>query len=173
MVPVSSAKGFASITSLNPQKTKGHTAVTFSTFSTFLVAQRIRIRLPMQGTRVRSNPWSGKISHAPEQLSPRSPQLLRPGHPEPVLPNRRSHHGKKPVYPRKTSRCSLQLEKVRKARNIPQSQKYINNEQTNHIINTKKKKSRLVTGLWFYFRHSYNKTRPPSPVVYLFQLLDL
>ena len=87
-------------------------------------------------------------------------QLLRPGHPEPVLPNRRSHHGEKPVYPRKTSRCSLQLEKVRKARNIPQSQKYINNEQTNHIINTKKKKSQDVG---FILDIHIIKSVPPPP----------
>ena len=33
-----------------------------------LVAQWLRIHLPMQGTRV--EPWSGKIPHAAEQLSP-------------------------------------------------------------------------------------------------------
>ena len=33
---------------------------------TFLVAQWIRICLPMQGTGF--NPWSGKIPHAMEQL---------------------------------------------------------------------------------------------------------
>ena len=33
-----------------------------------LVAQWLRIRLPMQGTWF--DPWSGKIPHAMEQLSP-------------------------------------------------------------------------------------------------------
>ena len=36
---------------------------------TSLVAQWLRICLPMLGTRVRE-PWSGKIPHAVEQLSP-------------------------------------------------------------------------------------------------------
>ena len=37
-------------------------------FGASLVAQWLRIRLPMQGTRV--EPWSGKIPHAAERLSP-------------------------------------------------------------------------------------------------------
>ena len=35
---------------------------------TSLVAQLLRIRLPMQETQFK--PWSGKIPHAAEQLSP-------------------------------------------------------------------------------------------------------
>ena len=35
---------------------------------TWLVAQWVRIRLPVQGTGF--DPWSGKIPHTTEQLSP-------------------------------------------------------------------------------------------------------
>ena len=40
----------------------------YSTVGTSLVAQWLRIRLPMQGHGF--EPWSGKIPHAAEQLSP-------------------------------------------------------------------------------------------------------
>ena len=54
-------------------------------------------------------PWSGKIPHAAEQLSPcaqllslhsraREPQLLKPGSLEPVLCNQRSHRNEKPAH---------------------------------------------------------------------------
>ena len=75
---------------------------------TLLVAQWLRIHLPMQGTWVRAlrfEPWSGKISHAAQQLSPRAtttearmPQLLKPVHLEPVLRNKRSHRSEKLVH---------------------------------------------------------------------------
>ena len=40
----------------------------FTTNGTYLVVPWLRIHLPLQGTRF--NPWSGKIPHAVEQLSP-------------------------------------------------------------------------------------------------------
>ena len=87
-----------------------------------LVAQWLRIRLPMQGHGFKS--WSGKIPHATEQLSPcitttepvlwsplattpepashnywaPVPQLLKPAHLEPVLHNKRSHCNEKPAH---------------------------------------------------------------------------
>ena len=80
---------------------------------TSLVAQWLRIRLPMQGTQVRApvredptcrgatkparhNYWACAL------LSLRSracePQLLKPVHPEPVLCNKRSHCNEKPAH---------------------------------------------------------------------------
>ena len=66
------------------------------------MAQWLRIRLPMQGTRVRALVW--KIPHAAEQLSPCAtttepmPQLLKPTRLELVLCNKRSHHNEKPTH---------------------------------------------------------------------------
>ena len=79
-------------------------------FRASLVAQWLRIHLPMQGTRVK--PWSGKIPYAVEQLSlcattseptqhnyrACTAQLLKPVHVEPVLCNKRRHCNKKPVH---------------------------------------------------------------------------
>ena len=59
-----------------------------------LVVQWLRIHLPMQGTL---EPWSRKIPHAMEQLSPRA-TTTEPTRLEPVLRNKRSHHNKKPVH---------------------------------------------------------------------------
>lgn len=49
------------------------------------------------------DPWSGKISHALEQISPRATydlahtlQLMRPAHLEPVLRHKRSHRSGQP-----------------------------------------------------------------------------
>ena len=71
-----------SLTTEVPGKTKGfaffrrHTALRSGTnqnssliqYRTSLVAQWLRLRLPMQGTQV--NPWFGKIARAKGQLSP-------------------------------------------------------------------------------------------------------
>ena len=50
-------------------------------------------------------PWSGKIPHAADQLSPRAttteahvPQLLKPARLEPVLHSKRSHCSEKPAH---------------------------------------------------------------------------
>ena len=80
-----------------------------------MVAQWLRIHLPMQGTRVLALVW--KIPHAVEQLSPCAtttepelyslrattteacvPQLVKPAHLEPVLCNKRSHRNEKPAH---------------------------------------------------------------------------
>ena len=79
------------------------------------MAQWLRIHLPMQGTGF--EPWSGKIPHATEQLSPCAtttelcavepashnygahvPQLLNPTCLEPVLCNKRSHRNERPAH---------------------------------------------------------------------------
>ena len=70
---------------------------------TSLVAQRLRIRLPMQGTRVRAlvqeDPTCCRatkpVCHNYWALMP---QLLKPAHLEPVLCDKRSHHNEKPTH---------------------------------------------------------------------------
>ena len=79
-----------------------------------LVVQWLGIHPPMQGTwvlsPVREDPTSPGVTQpmchsywacALEPLSPsyrdHKPQLRKPAHPEPVLHDRRSHHGEKPV----------------------------------------------------------------------------
>ena len=68
---------------------------------TSLVAQWLRIRLPMQGTRVRALDRKDPTSRAPQLLSlhsrAREPQLLKPACLQPVLRNKRSHRNEKPV----------------------------------------------------------------------------
>ena len=82
---------------------------------TFLVAQWLRIRLPMQGTRVwspvREDPTcrgaTGPMRHnclacalepATHSCWAHVPQLLEPVLLEPLLGNRRSHHSEKPTH---------------------------------------------------------------------------
>ena len=91
-----------------------------------LVAQWLRIHLPMQGTRVRALVWEDPTCHRTTKpvrhnywacaLEPAShnyracvPQLLKPVRLEPVLRSKRSHRSEKPVH---RSPCSLQLEKT-------------------------------------------------------------
>ena len=74
---------------------------------TSLVVKWLRIHLPMQGIHG-FEPWSGKIPHAVEWLSPHTP--------EPVLRNKRSHH-KKPTH--HSSPRSPQLEKSPCSRKEP------------------------------------------------------
>ena len=75
---------------------------------TSLVAQWLRICLPMQGTRIRALvredshiPWNNR-ARVPQLLSlhsrAREPQLLKPAHLEPMLRNKRSHHSEKPAH---------------------------------------------------------------------------
>ena len=59
-----------------------------------LVAQWLRIHLSMQGTRS-GKPWSGKILHAAEQLSPCA-STTEPVRLEPRLRNKRSHRNEMP-----------------------------------------------------------------------------
>ena len=78
---------------------------------TSLVAQWLRICLPMQGTRVREDPTCRGATKPVRQnyractLEPTShiywacvPQLLKPARWEPVLHNKRSHCNEKPVH---------------------------------------------------------------------------
>ena len=73
-----------------------------STSGTSLVAQWLRIRLPMQGTRVwalvREDPTClGKTKHMCHNYWARVTQLLSP-HLEPLLCSKRSHRNEKPVH---------------------------------------------------------------------------
>ena len=82
---------------------------------TSLVAQWLRICLPMQGTRIRALVWedptgcgaTNPVHHnywacALELVSHNYwacvPQLLKPARLEPVLHSKRSHHNKKPAH---------------------------------------------------------------------------
>ena len=61
-------------------------------YGTSLVVQWLRIHLPMQETSF--NPWSRKIPHAMEQLSPHALG--------PVSCNKRSHQNEKPTHQNQT-----------------------------------------------------------------------
>ena len=80
-----------------------------------LVAQWLRIRLPMQGTQVqalvwedptchgttkpvRHNYWACALEPASHNYWARVPQLLKPVHLEPMLRNKRSHRNEKPAH---------------------------------------------------------------------------
>ena len=80
-----------------------------------LVAQWLRIRLPMQGTQVRAmiqedptcrgatkpmchNYWACALEPASHNYWAHAPQLLKPVHLEPVLRNKRSHCNEKPAH---------------------------------------------------------------------------
>ena len=82
---------------------------------TSLVAQWLRIRLPIQGTRVRALVWEDPICRrATKPMHPKYwacavepvshnywahvPQLLKPMHLEPMLRNKRSHRNEKPAH---------------------------------------------------------------------------
>ena len=80
-----------------------------------LVAQQLRVRLPMQGTRVRAlvredptcrgatkslrhNYWACTLEPTSHNYWACVLQLLRPTRIEPLLHNERSHHSEKPVH---------------------------------------------------------------------------
>ena len=96
---------------------------------TSLVAQWLRIRLPVQGTRVQSlvqeDPaCRGATKPMHHNYWAREPQLLKPAHLEPVLPNKRSHNSEKPVH------CSITTMKIKYLRydafiTIPLERKYL------------------------------------------------
>ena len=70
---------------------------------TSLVAQWLRIRLPMQGTLVRSLLGEDPTCHGATKpvhhnYWPHAPELLKPARLEPVVRNKRSHHNEKPVH---------------------------------------------------------------------------
>ena len=85
-----------------------------------LVVQWLRIRLPVQGTRVQALVW--KIPHAAEQLSPCA-TTPEPVHLEPVLCNKRSHRDQSPHTAMKSSPHSPQLEKARAQQQRPNAAK--------------------------------------------------
>ena len=85
------------------------------TFGASLVAQWLRIRLPMQGTWVRAlvredptchgaagpvrhNYWACTLEPVSHNYWAHAPQLLKPVSLEPVLCNKRSHCNEKPVH---------------------------------------------------------------------------
>ena len=93
-----------------------HTLVTGQKWEAWasLVAQWLRIHLPMQGTRVRAlvredptccgatkpvrhNYWACALEPASHNYWACVPQLLKPVHLEPVLHNKRSHRNEKPT----------------------------------------------------------------------------
>ena len=84
-------------------------------WGTSLVAQWLRIRLPMQGTRVRAlvredptcrgatkpmhhNYWACALEPTSHNYWAHVLQLLKPTRLEPVLHNKRSHHNEKPMH---------------------------------------------------------------------------
>ena len=73
------------------------------TYWASLVAQWLRIRLPMQGTQVRAlvreDPtYCRATKPASHNYWACVPQLLKPTRLEPVLHNKRSHHSEKPTH---------------------------------------------------------------------------
>ena len=86
-----------------------------SSLGASLVAQWLRIHLPVQGTRVQAliqedptcrratkpvchNYWAWALEPASHNYWAHVPQLLKPAHLEPVLHNKRSHRNEKPAY---------------------------------------------------------------------------
>ena len=72
-------------------------------FGTSLVAQWIRIHLPMQGTQVQYlaceyYTWGGATKSVSDTYGAHVLQSLKPVCLEPVLRNKRSHHSEKPVH---------------------------------------------------------------------------
>ena len=99
-------------------------------YGTSLVAQWLRICLPMHGTWVRAlvqedptcrgatkpvchNYWACALEPMSHDYWAHAPQLLKPTCLEPVLCNKRSHRNEKPTTATKSSPHSPQLEKAR------------------------------------------------------------
>ena len=77
--------------------------IEITTTGASLVAQWLRIHLPMQGTRVRAlvreDPTCcGATKAVHHNYWAHMLQLLKPVHLEPVLRNKRSHRNEKPVH---------------------------------------------------------------------------
>ena len=93
-----------------------------------LVAQWLRIHLPMQGTRVqalvREDPTCrGAIKPVSHNYWAHAPQLLKPARLEPMLRNKRSHTMRNLCTAMKSSPHSPQLEKARATTKTQRSQK--------------------------------------------------
>ena len=116
-----------------------------------LVAQWLRIHLPMQGTQVRAlvrgdptchgatkpmrhNYWACALEPASHNYWAHVPQLLKPTRLEPVLHNKRSHHNEKPATATKSSPCSPQLEKASAQQQRPNTAKNKWNEFLKNIL---------------------------------------
>ena len=109
-----------------------------------LVAQWLRIHLPMQGTWVRSLVWEEPTCHGATKpvhhnywagtLEPVShdywacvPQLPKPVHLEPVLCNKRSHRNEKPMHHNEEQPLlAATRESLCTAMKTQQSQKWMN-----------------------------------------------
>ena len=91
------------------------TSISFKKSGASLMAQWLRIRLPMQGTRVwalvredptcrratkpmRHNYWACALEPTSHNYWAHVPQLLKPARLEPVLRNKRSHCNEKPAH---------------------------------------------------------------------------
>ena len=89
--------------------------ILLKSLGTALVAQWLRIHLPMQGTRVRAlvredptfcgatkpvhhNYWACALEPTSHNYWARVPQLLKPMHLEALLCNKKSHHSEKPTH---------------------------------------------------------------------------
>ena len=128
-----------------------------STSRTSLVAQWLRICLPMQGTRVqalvredptcrgatkpvRRNYLAWALEPVSHNYWAHEPQLLKPAPLEPVLRNKRSHRNEKPAHHTKSSPRSPRLEKARTQQRRPNAAK--------NKINLKKKSTNNKCWRW-------------------------
>ena len=96
-------KGYNIISIILPLFRKRNVNVSIKMWRASLVAQWLRIRLPMQGTRVRAlvreHPTCcGATKPASHNYWAHVPQLLKPACLEPVFRNKRSHHNEKPMH---------------------------------------------------------------------------
>ena len=122
-----------------------------------LVAQWLRIRLPMQATRVRAlvredptcrgatkpvrhNYWPCALKPASHNYWVQVPRLLKPVHLEPVLCNKRSHPMRSPCTATKSSPRSPQLEKSVRSNKDPTQPKI----KKNFFLIKKKKKECML-----------------------------
>ena len=115
---------------------------------TSLVAQWLRICLPMQGTRVRSlvwedptclgaakpvhhNYWACALEPVSHNYWARMPQLLKPAHPRAHAPQREATAMRSPRTATHTSPHSPQLEKARMRQQRPNAAKKKKEKKTN------------------------------------------
>ena len=125
-VPQMQVSRSSASTSTREASTWGHSVDSFPIrilSRTSLVAQWLRICLPMQGTQVpalvwedptchgatkpvRHNYWACALESASHNCRAHAPQLLKPAHLEPMLCNKRSHPMRSPHTATKSSPCS-------------------------------------------------------------------
>ena len=92
-----------SLEKVSPRKEDLSSALKKGRIGACLVAQWLRICLPMQGTRVRALVWKdptccGATKPVRHNYRARAPQLLKPTCLEPMLRNKRSHRNEKPAH---------------------------------------------------------------------------